>query len=95
MNAGYPLPSWVQAGARFNDTTSPRKAVLWHVRAVVDGYAVCCRWDASKQRWHYAILEPEFFEVREANLKPRRAPYLPTLLDDLENQIVGIPKTAS
>jgi hypothetical protein len=53
------IPDWVRVGALFRSHND-----LWHVRGIVDGNVVARRWQASKQRWQYVVLEPEWFIVR-------------------------------
>lgn len=50
------LPKWVATGARFMWCRN-----LWHVRAIVDGGAVCRRWRTTKQRWQYEWFDPFMF----------------------------------
>lgn len=65
------LPPWVKPEASFDVVYGNDNDALWHVRAVVDGMAVCRRWLKAKNRWHYEVLDPEYFEAAAAFIKPR------------------------
>jgi hypothetical protein len=58
------LPDWVKVGAAFS--TGEDK---WHVRALVDGGALCRRWRAAKRRWHYEFLDDTWFSVWSGRIK--------------------------
>jgi|GEM_PF-3549988 len=44
---------------------------LWHVRAIVDGLAVCRTWSRNKQYWRYDCLEPAYFHAFRSHIKWR------------------------
>lgn len=67
------LPDWIAPGKSFEvfyQQDNPNNT-LWHVRGIVDGLAVCRRWRSAKQRWHYEVLDPIFFEVSAEHIRPR------------------------
>jgi hypothetical protein len=50
------LPAWVRPGAQFRMLNQH-----WHVRAIVDGGALCRTWRPSKERWRYQWIGPDAF----------------------------------
>lgn len=71
---GVALPDWVKPGVSFDVTyagdNNPNNA-LYHVRGIVDGLAVCRRWQSAKQRWQYDVLDPIYFEVTGDHIRRR------------------------
>jgi hypothetical protein len=64
------IPEWVQPGASFKSDYMRLK----HVRAIVDGQAVCRFWKRSKHHWQYEVLDAVWFQVYEKHLEIRPAP---------------------
>jgi hypothetical protein len=71
MTAPVQLPAWVSVGRSFEERYGNENDVLWHVRGLVDGMAVCRRWRAEKRRWHYEVLHPIWFDVLKDRLHIR------------------------
>lgn len=72
------LPDWVIAGASFKYDYGPANhntGRKFHVRGIVDGFAVLREWWPSKQRWNYTVEDPYYFHARKNEiLIVRRAP---------------------
>lgn len=66
MNEEYRLPDWVKPGAKFRVKVG--NSILYHVRAVVDGQAVC-RWWRPGRGWEHKVLEPEYFDVYREHIQ--------------------------
>lgn len=76
------LPNWVIPGVSFDETYGNENDTLWHVRGIVDGMAVCRRWRKEKQRWHYEVLSPIWFDTLNGRLQPRAtAQPAPTVME--------------
>jgi hypothetical protein len=66
------IPQWALPGTSFYEHYERSGAVnnrLWHVRAIVDGAAVCRYWRRGKQRWQYEVLDWTWFHVLNGRLE--------------------------
>jgi hypothetical protein len=66
------LPQWVTPGTSFKEVYGNENDCVWHVRGIVDGRAVCRRWRATKQRWHYEVLDWIWFDAFKEHLRPKQ-----------------------
>lgn len=65
------LPGWIAADVSFEVVYGNELDKLWHVRGIIDGLAICRRWQSERRQWHYEALGPEFFIVNEKLIKRR------------------------
>lgn len=63
------IPYWLRplAKVRFYYGKVNQYNGLIHVRAIVDGRIVCCKWNRYKQQWVYKVEDPYWFELNDEN----------------------------
>lgn len=77
MNAAiqdnWAIPDEAERGAEFVLTRSMGDHAVYQVRGVIDGRAVCRRWNTTHSRWEYEAFGPGWFRGRVNDIEWRQA----------------------
>ncbi len=71
LRDNWALPDEAVKGAQFVLTRAMGDHAVFSVRGVIDGRAVCRRWNEAHQRWEYEAFGPAWFRGKVNHIEWR------------------------